>query len=207
MAEDNSWDSIKEHGLLSTSALLTKWEYTGTDRDEIEFKWRSKKIPIYHPEYGEAVIRDQIPMPPDKLNECLIGMTPEEWYGFINNRVFFWVTWRNLEWFLAAKQYRNKPQLVITADTRGLIGRHESRITLSSINTGSTYPDKYGEIKPRGRDTFKKIREYDVPFVTELAVEGDIPDITEITISVTRWVARKMYYDEPKYQKLSDVWP
>ena len=36
MAENDSWPNIKAHGLMSTSALLDKWECTGPEREAIE---------------------------------------------------------------------------------------------------------------------------------------------------------------------------
>ena len=36
MAEVNSWDSIQRHGLLSTSALLDFFGYSGPERERIE---------------------------------------------------------------------------------------------------------------------------------------------------------------------------
>jgi len=35
MAEDGSWPNIQKLGLLSTSALLTKFGYIGANREEI----------------------------------------------------------------------------------------------------------------------------------------------------------------------------
>jgi len=209
MAEAGSWPNIQKLGLLSTSALLTKFGYTGANREKIECKWRPQKETIYHPEYGKAVIRDQKPMSPERLGECLPkDMKVEEWYKFINNRIFFWTTWRSLEWFLSAQEYKNKPQLVITIDTRGLLHRYASRITLSSINTGSTYPKKGRDRpEPRSKETFKKIQDYHLFYVTELAVDYGIPDITDITMCVARWIAHKKGYDEPVYEKLEDIWP
>jgi len=209
MAENGSWPNIQKLGLLSTSALLTKFGYIGANREEIECKWRPQKITIYHSKYGEVVIRDQKPMSPERLGECLPNaMKVEEWYKFINKRIFFWTTRRSLEWFLSAQEYKNKPQLVITVDTHSLVHHYSSQITLSSINTGSTYPKKGRDRpEPRSKETFKKIQDYHLFYVTELAVDSGIPDITDITMSVARWIAHKKGYDDPVYEKLEDIWP
>ena len=90
MAEDGSWPNIEKHGLLSTSALLDKWEYSGPEREAIECKHRPEKVSIYHKEYGTAVIRDQKAMLPERLKKCLPrDITVEDWCKFINERVFW----------------------------------------------------------------------------------------------------------------------
>lgn len=63
MAEDSSWPSIHKYGLLSTSALLTLYGYTGTKREHIESQWRPEKVTISGKGLRDAVIRDQ--------NQCL----------------------------------------------------------------------------------------------------------------------------------------
>ena len=49
MAESGSWCSVREHGLLSTSALLDLFEISGSKRREIESEWRPNIVPIGHP--------------------------------------------------------------------------------------------------------------------------------------------------------------
>jgi len=209
MAEDGSWPNIQKLGLLSTSALLTTYGYSGVEREKIESEWRSQRVPISCDSLDDAWIRDQIPMPPESLRGCLVGMTPKEWYGLINGKIFFWTTWKSLEIFLAAKEYKNSPHIVITVDIRLLLERYASRITLSSINSGSTYynPEKYDRPKSRGLETFKKMHDYNVSYVAELVVEEGIPDITDIAICVERWIAHRINYENPNIEKLADIWP
>lgn len=208
MAEDGSWPSIQRHGLLSTSALLTKWGYTGDRREKIESEYRSKKSSIYCDEYGEVVIRDQIPMPEESLKACLTdGMTPNEWYRLINGKIFFWTTEKSLQIFLAAREYKNDPQLVIKVDTHELLRRHADQVTLSSINSGSTYydPKRYDRPALRGPRTFKLIQDYNINYIRELVVEEGIQDISRITISVERWVAHRKNYEDPRFEKLEEI--
>lgn len=207
MANDDSWPNIKEHGLLSTSALLDKWEYTGPEREAIECKLRQEKVCIYHKEYGKAVIRDQKAMQPERLKSCLTNnITIEEWCKFINKRVFFWANWTGLKILLSANEYVRKPHLVITVDTRKLLQQHDSKVTLSSINTGSTYPRR-GRVNPEPRNfaTFQGIPEYTHPWINELAIDYEIPDISDFIICVAQYRAnRRDYKHEP--EKLEDVW-
>lgn len=210
MAEDGSWPTIQKFTLLSTSALLTLYKYTGRRREQIESEWRPSKVTISCEGLDDAVVRDQKPMRPDILEKCLVEMTPTEWYRLINGMTFFWVTWSpSVEWFLGAREYCNTVNLIITVDTKKLLTLHESRVKLCGINSGSTYYDqrRYTAPKPRGRDTFKGVGDYDLPFVTELAVEDGVPDITDFTVSVARWIAHREGYGEPECQHLEDIWP
>jgi hypothetical protein len=67
MTDSSGLESIKRLGLLSTSALLDTYGITGHDRDAIESEWRNDSIPLSHPTYGNALIRDQKPMRPAAL--------------------------------------------------------------------------------------------------------------------------------------------
>lgn len=180
MAESGSWPSIHRHGLLSTSALLDKFEITGSRRAMIESNWRPNSIPIQHQVYGKAVIRDQKPMPPDSLQQCLVGCTAREWYELINRKTFFWVNEDRLIRLLNGFAYRNRSHTVIIVSTYDLINKHKDEITMSDINSGFVY---YGG--KRGRETFKRIQDFPGGHrVWELAVEYGVPDIADITVRV-----------------------
>jgi hypothetical protein len=204
MAEDGSWPSIQTHGLLSTSALLTKWEYPEKEKEAICCKHRPKNITIEHRVYGKAVIRDQKAIDPSRLRRCLVDMTEEEWYRLLNSKVFFWLDWTPLVWFLGAINYINKPHVVITVETRRLVGKYADKITLSAINTGSTYP-RINQInpEPRGRDTLKPISQYQMASARELAVDNSVEDITQFAISVDRLLLRKK---DTEPEKLATLW-
>ena len=185
MAEQNNWGNVQKHGLLSTSALLDLFEYTGQQRSDIESKLREKAFTIKHPTHGEAVIRDQQPLCdiPNKgiyLDNCLDGVTRQEWFEILNERTFFWADEKGLNIMLHAVLYRDRSHYVITVDTRKLLERHAGRITLSSINSGSIFkPEK------RSRRTFRPLSDYpSMAWVREVAVDYSVPDILELAISV-----------------------
>ena len=96
MSESGSWQSIQQHGLLSTTALLDLFGVEGQERSRIETKWRGRGVSIQHPDYGIAVIRDQGPMPPHTLAPLLDGLTPADWYELINRKSFFWLAERKV---------------------------------------------------------------------------------------------------------------
>src|SRR5438046_1179806 len=103
MAESGSWPNIREHGLLSTSALLDLYEVEGQKRFEIESQWRPESVPICHPTYGNAIIRDQKPLRETTLAKNLDGMTTREYYELLNKKTFFWVRKERLVSLLQAR--------------------------------------------------------------------------------------------------------
>jgi len=188
MAEQGCWLSVRQYGLLSTTGLLDLFQVSGEARRRIESERRPESVEIRHPTYGKAVIRDQKPLSEANLLACLTGMTPTEWYEYLNRHVFFWPTEKRLRTLLAARAYRAKPHTVITVDTKALLERHGSKVILSPINSGATV---YGG-SPRGRDTFSTLSGYPDTIwrqrgVAEVAVEYSVPDIAEITLSVVNW--------------------
>ena len=195
MAESGSWESIRKHGLLSTTALLDLFEVEGRERLAIESAWRPEIVQLEHPEHGMALVRDNKPMQEKALEKCLHGMTPREWYEHLNRRVFFWVEWKRLLKLLGARAYRDRPHLVLEVGTAGLLERHADRVTLSPINSGATFAMNPA---PRGPGTFRRIADHsEVKPIVELAVGYAVPNIANFTISVSRWHGAEM---------LGEVW-
>lgn len=195
MAEDGSWESIQRHGLLSTSALLDRFEVKGEERLAIESARRPEIIRIEHPEHGAAFIRDNKPMQQKALERCLSEMTPREWYEHLNRRVFFWVEWKRLLKLLGARAYRDRPHLVLEVDAAGLLDQHADRVSLSPINSGATFAI---DPAPRGPDTFRRIADHpNGKPIVELSVDYAVPDIAEFTLRVRRWRGT---------EELAEVW-
>lgn len=196
MAELGSWPSIRRHGLLSTTALLDLFEIQGPKRLRLESQWRARSERISHPIHGAAVIRDQYPMPERELKGLLTGgMETRQWYELINGKTFFWADKKRLVWMLGA--YRDRPHCVLTVDTRSLLNRHMYEIWLTDQNSGSVYGKK-----PRGLDTFKKVRDFRSRWVVEVAVGYSVPDAADLTTSVDEWKAggepRRIWAGEPR---------
>ncbi|MCU7867420.1 MAG: hypothetical protein KZQ98_02655 [Candidatus Thiodiazotropha sp. (ex Lucinoma borealis)] len=187
MAEGGSWNSIREHGLLSTSAILNLYEYGSEARQQIESCHRPDSIEIHHDTYGNAVIRDQKPMSDSTLEKCLLdGLTPKDWYEILNSMTFFWTSQDRLDRLLNARPYKNRPHDVLIVRSKELIEKYVNSIYLSPMNSGCTRPFPH----PRGISTFRKTEDY--PFierkrkakgvwdaVVEVAVKGGVPDILE----------------------------
>ncbi len=185
MAEDGRWESIRKYGLLSTSALLDRFEIEGEERLAIKSARRPEIVRLDHPKHGEAFIRDNKPMQEKSLEKCLHGMTPREWYERLNRNVFFWVDRHRLLKLLGAKAYRDRLHLVLEVETVGLLERHAERVSLSPINSGATFA--LGPA-PRGPDTFLRITHHpNGKPIVELSVDYAVPDIAEFTLCVRRW--------------------
>lgn len=196
MAEDGSWPSISERGLLSTSALLDLYDVCGERRFAIESCHRPESVTISKAGLPDAVIRDQKPMSTEALNKCLEpGITAQVWYETLNDKTFFWTSRERLRRLLGARAYRETPQIVLTINTETLVNQHSGRIYLSPINSGSTIFNP----QPRGSSTFLPIEDY--PFedwkqkrtsaakaVAEVVVSGGVPDIASHVLAVHRVV-------------------
>ncbi len=176
MAEAGTWPSIQRHGLLSTKALLDLFGITGEARTAIESRHRPESVTISHPEYGDAVIRDQKPIQPGKLERCLVGCTPAEWYAFANARVYFWVSEERVRGLRAARAYRHSARTLLVIDTAALLECYSSRVLLSPINSGSTL---YRPAK-RGLGTFHSLGDY--PFLERRGQFGVRQAIGELTV-------------------------
>jgi hypothetical protein len=197
MAESGSWPSIRQYGLLSTTALLDHYDVKGAARLEIESKRRSTSVFLEKDGLGKAVVRDQLPMDDKGLVRCLQdGLTPEDWYRILNGKVFFWLTRERLFRLLNAGTYREDEHDVIAIDTKSLISAHAKDIWLCPINSGCTKPYPH----PRGKKTFQRIEDYPYAFwkkrrrrgerVVELAVDGAVPNVTK---HVTRVIRMKSF--------------
>jgi hypothetical protein len=192
MAEAGSWESIRERGLLSTTALLDLFEIGGARRLELESSRRRESVTITHSTHGSAVVRDNRPLIEKVLARTLVGMTPREWYETLNGRVFFWVSAARLEGLRRASAYGDREHDILTVDTAALLSSHGDEVTLSPMNSGATHA---GAKHTRGADTFKPMNSYpwDVRLkknrtepVVELAVRYAVPDIEALVTSVER---------------------
>lgn len=194
MAEPGSWPSIRDRGLLSTSALLDLYEIEGDRRAAIEGARRPSGVVVSKAGLPDAVIRDQKPMNDAALIRCLgDGLAPADWYRILNDRTFFWVSRHRLEKLLGARANRGRPQTVLTLDTRSLVEAHAGLVELGPINSGATpqYPT------PRGLRTFLPIGEYDEEgwrkkrgakdSVVELVVRRGVADVRDHVLAVHDW--------------------
>ena len=184
MAERGSWRSIRDRGLLSTTALLDLYAVSGEAREKIERSHRPECVELTGNGLPGAVIRDQIPMRDSDLRRCLSDhMSPSDWYEILNQKVFFWFNEDRLHKLTCARAYRNREHDVLVVDTRSLIEAHRSTIWLCAINSGCTRPFA----RWRDESIFGRIEDYPYRYwrgargrgkrVVELAVDYAVPDI------------------------------
>jgi len=193
MAQAGSWRSVRAHGLLSTTALLDLFEIDGPERREIETQWRPEGVPISHPIHGTAVIRDQWPMPPQHLANGLDGISPQQWYEFLNRRTFLWLSDQRLKRMLNAGPYRDATHDVLTLDTRAFVGEYMERIKVCPINSGFAMP-MFGKVTPRSFESFQTIEQRAgtgrLGGLAELTVDYAAPDAWRFVTSVESWRGR-----------------
>lgn len=201
MAERDTWPSIKENGLLSTSAVLDRYNVQGQRRVELEEGHRPTKIRIGDAENG-IVLRDQIPMPPARLADALVdGTTPAQWYRFLNGRVFLWAQKKRLLGLLQARHYRNLEHDVLTIDAAALLDDYSDKVWLCRMNSGNTWPMPHR----RGMDDFKRIHDYPMRArggapakeVVEVVVDYAVPDISKYVVQVSRMKGSEVLHDIP----------
>jgi hypothetical protein len=184
MAEQGSWHSIYERGLLSTTALLDLYGVTGGPRQLIENQRRPRSVSLEHPELPRAVIRDQFPMSDSGLLRCLPKhISPTDWYGLLNSRVFFWLNKSRLLRLLNAGTYRGEVHDVLEISTQRLLDNYFERIWFCPMNSGCTKPMPH----PRDEGTFQRIPNYPYSFwrtkrprkerVVEFVIDYAVPDI------------------------------
>ena len=186
MAEFESWPSIKDQGLLSTTAILDLYGVRSEERRQIEELRRPESVTLEHETLPPIVIRDQKPMTDTALERCLEDdLKPRDWYLLLNRRVFFWPSWKRLSVLLGAKAYRDRKHDVLEVDSKSLVRDYRDKITLAPINSGSAR-----NLQPRGKRTFSRIPNY--PYsarpknnrLAELAVDHSVPEVSKYVIRV-----------------------
>jgi hypothetical protein len=186
MAERQSWPSIRANGLLSTTALLDRYDIASGERHAIENRRRPTGVTLDRADLGRAVVRDQFPMDDKGLSRCLQdGLAPEDWYRLLNAKVFFWLTRERLLRLLNAGTYRAEAHDVLELNAKSLVTAYKDKIWFCPMNSGCTKPFPH----PRGNKTFQRIADYPYSHwkmkrprgerVVELAVDYAIPDIAK----------------------------
>ncbi|MCY4237122.1 MAG: hypothetical protein OXC93_01990 [Rhodospirillaceae bacterium] len=186
MAARGSWESIKCHGLMSTSALLDHYAVDPSRRTAIESQHRPESVEVTGDGLPRAVVRDQIPMSDSGLGRALPDyLTPADWYELLNAKAFFWLSEARLHKLTNAKTCREQEHDVLEVDTRSLIEAHGDAIWLCPINSGCTRPMP----RPRDETIFARIPDYPYAHwrkrrgrlerVIELAVDHSVEDIRD----------------------------
>ncbi len=177
IAWGGSWPSIREHGLLSTKALLSSYGKSDDEIVALTQEQRAHWVEVDCPGRPQAVLRDQKPLTDKGLRRALVDRTePRQWYDLINSMVFFWPTRKRLETMLRAAVYEKIRHDVLLVDAKTLVRLGEGNVRLSRMNSGSTKPFAH----PRDMDLFKKFEDY--PFEDRRKRYGKSNAIAEVCV-------------------------
>lgn len=192
VTEPGAWDSIKQKGLLSTTRLLDLFEVT--HRSLLETKRRAQAIPLEHPQHGQVILNDNLPLSEAALAKCLDdGLTPADWLSMLNQRVFFWASEEGLLRLLAARLNRQRVREVLVINTLSLAKNYAPVMELCPINSGATLR------KParRGLNTFTPLLSHSFQEwrklrgkrdqILEIVVLYQVPDIAEHVVDILRY--------------------
>lgn len=178
IAWGGSWPSIKEHGLLSSKALLQSY---GKSDEEIKALTQARRqhwVEIDHPSRPPAVLRDQKPLSDGGLRRALPAhVEPWQWYDLINSMVFFWPTKKRLRTMISAPTYEEVDHDVLIIDTATLVRLEGPNMRLSRMNSGSTRRMAH----PRDMNLFKRFEDY--PFDSRLRKQGREGAVAEVCVT------------------------
>ena len=194
MAEDGSWPSIRERGLLSTQAIIDLYQPDEQTREAVLSSVRRTKITLTSPDLGDITIRDQIPA--KFLEECMYdGADPAEYLDALNSRVFFWMSLHRLERLLDAQHYRHLRHTVLRVDTAALLEEYAADVQLAPYNTGSMHvptapkrgPGIFSDLADYPYDEWVSKRGRSGDHIVELTVKYAVPDIKNFVTRVETW--------------------
>jgi hypothetical protein len=196
MAEDGTWPSIRQRGLLSTQAIVDLYQPDADVRDQILSTVRRDKIKLTSAALGEMIIRDQ--RPAKFLKDCMNdGVSPQDYLDARNGRVFFWLRLSRLSRLLNARLYRNSRHTVLHVETARLVSAYPNRVQLAPYNTGSMHvptaprrgPDVFTDLADYPHEQWLTKRGPSGEPVVELTISYAIPDIARFVTKVETWAA------------------
>ena len=189
MTAAGGWEGIKANGLRTTRQLLADADADEETVEAVAFGRRTEQVELA----PGVTIRDNKVLNEKSLAKALTdGLTPRDWYGLLNERVFLWANPKRLEKLLAGRAYRDSAHDVLTFDALPLVGAYRDVLECTPMNTGAAFM----RAVPRGRDTFTPLAR--VPFddwkakrsradaVVEVAVPGGVPDAGAYLLEVRR---------------------
>ena len=182
---------IRAHGLLPARDLAARG---GLDLADTR---RAARLPVRLPDGHRAWITDNRPLSERKLAGILDDdLTPADWMGILNERVFFWTNDRFGRTNLTARKRLGYESEWHVFDTLRLLSPVWDRAEISAINTGATVR----QAPRRGRDTFAPLAtlDYDawrtrrreaglirwLDAVQEVTVRGGLPQAADALLDV-----------------------
>jgi hypothetical protein len=196
LCERAAVDGILRHGLWSTERLLAGSGFSEAERLNLLLRRRLAPVPLLHRAFGSVTINDNLPLSEGKLAACLDdGLTPADWLGLLNRKVFFWAREQDAEALLGAAGNVGRAKALLIFDTRSLLEAHGASAAIAAINTGQTrFPMKMAA--RRGLLTFtplvgldyarwrKDTRSGSPRRIKEVVVEAGVPDAGRHVVKV-----------------------
>jgi Family of unknown function (DUF7002) len=131
-AEPANLASIRRHGLLSTERLVALTNLPPVKKEQILSQHRPDQLVLPN----GISIRDQAPMPPGSLAKALpMGISPSDWYRFLNRFVFLWADRERAERHRRA--FSGRSQALLVFDAGLLLAERKDQVLLSPINSGN----------------------------------------------------------------------
>ncbi len=169
---------IRACGLLSASALLTKYATSPGERQPIETERRQKPVRLDDAAGNCAIISDNAPISMKALANCLDhGLTPQDWLRALNRRIFFWADEARLQKLILAKNNRGQQKSVLVLKTLTVAEAYSHNIELCAINSGATVR----RAARRGAATFTPLGAFS--YHEWRALRGRRDSICEVTFS------------------------
>jgi hypothetical protein len=196
LCERDAVDAILRHGLWSTRRLLAGAALSVEEREVLLARRRPAALRLRHAEFGPVTINDNLPLSEKKLAACLDdGLTPADWLGILNGKVFFWARRADADTLLGAAGNAGRSKALLAFDTRSLLEAHGARAAIAAINTGQTrFPLK--QAARRGLSTFAPLSAVDYPLwrragggrsprsIKEVVIEDGAPDAARHLVEV-----------------------
>jgi hypothetical protein len=144
-----------------------------------------------------------------RIRASLQDATVEEFFRFLNQRTFFWLSERRLATMNNARAYRENMQVVFVVPTRKLLIAYRDKVRLSPMNSGATSPFAH----PRSLAMFRTIDEFDFGArakatdpIAELTVDGGVTSVMRLVERLELWRAGTLIrrLDAPYDQALVD---
>ena len=171
-------DGIRARGLLSASDLLARFCLSADERRRIGAQRRDAALLLEDGAGNRATISDNAPLSVSALAKCLDpGLTPQDWLGELNRRIFFWVDERRLGKLIGARNNRGRDKTVLVLDTLSVAQTYGDAMELCAINSGATVR----RAVRRGGATFTPLGRHG--YEAWRGLRGGRDSICEVTVS------------------------
>jgi len=152
---------IKGGRLISTVGLVNM---AGMENAEVFLRTRRAEHSVIEIDGIDHYIRDQRPLN-RALDKCLTdNWTRGDYIYHLNDRVFLWPNLKRLE--IHFGRYEDEQPVIMRFST-GDIFELNDHAEITHINSGATRPSGVfgGKAAPRGKNTFKKIEDFELTAV------------------------------------------